>query len=360
MPVTFPPLNRRRFFSLALAAGAGAMLPRPLLAAEKPIDPNHFALISDIHLHANRDFVYNNNTGASDMWQNFQQVSREVLALPTRPAAVLINGDIAFHEGLPGDYATAMAAMTPLREGGLPVHWALGNHDDRKNIAQAAAPDSTLVPELTDRRVMIVSSPLANIFMMDSLRQTNNTPGLLGDEQLAWLAAALDRHTDRPAIVFVHHNPFLKKPEAPAGQSLVWGNGTLLSDYTQTRAGWESSGIVNTVNETTYGQTPVPADVLAKPAPNEALIDTVPLLNVLIPRQHVKLWCFGHTHAYSHKKVEGMHLVNLPATGWLFAKNQPLGWMDLHLQPAGARLQLHCLVPNHRLQGDQLNLEWRA
>jgi Icc protein len=360
MPVTFPPLNRRRFISLALAAGAGALLPRPLFAAEKQADPNYFALISDLHLHANRDFVYHNDTGASDMWRNFQQVSREVLALPTQPAAVLINGDVAFHEGRPEDYATAMAAMIPLREGGLPVHWALGNHDDRMNIAQAAAPDSTLVPELADRRVMMFSSPLANIFMMDSLKLTNKTPGLLGEEQLAWLAAALDRHTDRPAIVLVHHNPFLRRPATLPDQSPAWGKGTLLSDYVQSQLGLEHPASTNAPSDATYGQTTVAAVTAAKPAANEGLIDTIPLLNVLLPRKQVKVWFFGHTHAYSHKQVEGLHLVNLPATGYLFAKNQPLGWMDMRVQPTGAKLQLNCLVANHPRQHDQLDLEWRT
>jgi hypothetical protein len=318
------------------------------------VDPNYFALISDIHLHANREFVYNSAAGPSDMWKNFAQASREVLALPTRPAAVLINGDIAFHEGLPADYATAMAAMTPLREGGLPVHWALGNHDDRKNIALAAAPDSSLVPDLADRRVMMIPSPRANIFIMDTLKDTNKTPGLLGEKQLSWLAAALDAHADRPAIVFVHHNPFLHQPEKPAEGSAPWAEGNQLTDYVQSQWALEHSSPAGGGAWGSFATGP------AKPVENSGLLDTLPLLNVLLPRKQVKILLFGHTHAYSHKEVEGMHLVNLPATSYLFAKNQPLGWMDMRVQPAGVKMQLNCLVANHPKQHDQLDLKWRT
>jgi Icc protein len=359
MPVTLPPINRRRFLALALASGAGAALPRPVFALETKADPNYFALISDIHLHANRDYVYKSATGSTNMWENFQQVSREVLALPARPAAVLINGDVAFHQGRSEDYATAMAAMLPLRAAGLPVHWALGNHDDRANVAKAAAPDDALVSDLADRRVLIVSSPMANIFMLDSLTLPNKTPGLLGEKQLAWLAAALDRHADRPAIVFVHHHPFLHKPmDLPAGAT--WGNGTLLADYVQSQRSLVHAEPADPGGESLYNQTADAPAVAGKPALSGALNDTVPLLNILLPRKHVKAWFYGHTHAYTHKQIEGLHLVNLPATGWLFAKNQPLGWMDMRLQPVGAKLQLHCLVANHPLQHDRLELEWRS
>ena len=334
MPITLPPINRRKFLAAALASGAGLLLPRPLFALEAAANPNYFALISDLHLHADRDFVYTQKTvPPNNMWANFRQAADGVVALPERPAAVLINGDVAFHEGLPGDYATALAAMKPLREAGLPVHWALGNHDDRANVAKLAEPDAALVPELGDRRVMTLQTPLANIFVMDSLNETNHTPGLLGKEQLGWLEAALDRHADRPAIVFVHHQPCFPKHTSGAGGEDLPADSEI--------------------------QVPVPSPDGALPK-TSALMDTAQLLQVLLPRKHVKIWLFGHTHHYSHRIVQGMHLVNLPATGYPFVKGQPLGWMDMRIESAGAKLQLHCLDPKHPLQGDKLDLKWRV
>jgi 3',5'-cyclic AMP phosphodiesterase CpdA len=209
--------------------------------------------------------------------------------------------------------------MEPLREAGLPVHWALGNHDDRTNLAKALERDSAIVPELTDHRVMTLPCPNANIFVMDSLYEVNKAPGMLGAGQLAWLGAELDRQADRPAIVFVHHNPFL--PEADPPKS-----------------------------------APTPG----KPLVNTGLLDTEQLLKVLLPHKQVKALFFGHTHRYHHLVVDGLNLVNLPATGFLFAQGPPLGWMDLRIEKAGARVQLHCLDPKHPLQNEVLDLKWRA
>lgn len=350
MPLTLPPISRRRFLSAAIAGGVALVLPRSLFALDATADPNYFVLFSDIHLHANREYIHAVSMGPTNMWANFQQAARDALALPTRPAAVLINGDIAFHKGLTGDYATAMAAMSPLRDAGLTVHWALGNHDDRSNVSKAAAVDGAIVPALSDRRVLTLKTPRANLFILDSLLETDKTPGILGASQLAWLAAALDRNASCPAIVFVHHNPYWRKPEMRQGQIIQsWGDGTQLADYVRSQ---------QSLDVAAHAQ-PVTAPVATWTA-NDGLLDTVPLLDVLLPRKHVKAYLFGHTHEYSHKVIEGMHLVNLPSTAWIFIKGQPLGWMDLRIEEAGAKLQLYCLDANHPLQHDRLDLRWRA
>jgi Icc protein len=74
----------------------------------------------------------------------------------------------------------------------------------------------------------------------------------------------------------------------------------------------------------------------------------------------VKIYFFGHSHQYSHKVLDGLHLVNLPATAYMFTKGEPTGWMDLHLEERGAKTRLHCLDPKHPLHNDQLDLRWRA
>jgi Icc protein len=346
MPLTLPPISRRRFLSAAVAGATAAVLPRCLFALDAKADPNYFVLFSDIHLHADRQFIHESGTGRNNMWANFQQVCREALALPRRPTAVLINGDIAFHKGLANDYLTAIAAMDPLRQAGLPVHWALGNHDERTNLSNAAAVDDAIVPEIIDRRVLLLQSPYANLFMLDSLDETDKAPGILGTAQLSWLAAALDRHADRPAIVFVHHQPYLRKPEIRDGMIVQsWGDGTHLADYVCSQQSLDE---------------PTTAPVHASRVTNDALLDTVPLLDVLLPRKQVKAYIFGHTHEYSHKIIEGMHLLNLPSTAWIFIKGQPLGWMDMQIEPMAAKFQLYCLDHNHPLQHDRLDLRWRA
>ena len=104
MPIYLPPLSpisRRRFLAGSLALGAAALLPRNLSAAEKTVDPDSFALLSDCHINADRSTVVNK----ANMADQLAQVSSEVLALEKRPAATVINGDLAHLKGEAKDYA---------------------------------------------------------------------------------------------------------------------------------------------------------------------------------------------------------------------------------------------------------------
>jgi len=121
---------------------------------------------------------------------------------------------------------------------------------------------------LDEKQVLIVASPQANWFVLDSLDQTDKTPGKLGGEQLQWLARALDQATDKPALVMVHHQP-------------------------------DNRPVVN------------------------GLVDTDDLFEVLSPRRHVKALFFGHTHVWLATERDGIHLVNLPPTAYVFAPGQP-------------------------------------
>src|SRR4051812_18151327 len=144
LPITLPPLRplppiaRRRFLVGSLAAGAGLLLRRPLLAAEEtvqsaPVDPHRVALLSDTHIAADPKL----SARGVNMFDHMKQVCGEVLKLDKRPAAVLVNGDCAYNTGEAEDYATFLGLLKPLREAGLPIHLALGNHDHREHFWQA-------------------------------------------------------------------------------------------------------------------------------------------------------------------------------------------------------------------------------
>src|SRR5947207_2897525 len=98
MPFHLPPLSRRRFLTCALAAGAGLVLRRGW-AAEA--DPDHWALLSDPHIAAGPGMV----KSGVNMTEHLRRAVAEVLARAARPAGVILNGDCAFLEGLPEDYA---------------------------------------------------------------------------------------------------------------------------------------------------------------------------------------------------------------------------------------------------------------
>jgi 3',5'-cyclic AMP phosphodiesterase CpdA len=141
--------------------------------------------------------------------------------------------------------------------------------------------------------------------VLDSLDKTLSTPGVLGPEQLGWLAKTLDANPDKPALVMIHHNP----------------------------------GI----------------------AGNIGLIDTVALFEVIRPRKQVKAYIYGHTHTW---KVEqdntGLHLINLPPVSYVFHEGDPAGWVHATLQKNGLRLELRCIDTAHPSHGQVHNLTWRV
>lgn len=299
MPITLPPISRRYFLGGAAALAAGLLAPRLSFAAEE-VDPNRIALLSDIHIHADKAFNRTNCTP----FETLGQACSQITAQKSRPSAVIVNGDCAALLGNPADYVNVIEGLAPLSKAGMPVHLALGNHDHRANILAAIPRDEARQKDVEDRVATLISTPRANLFVLDSLDIVNKTPGLLGEKQIAWLAKALDARADKPAIIFIHHDPLV--PEKKTG-----------------------------------------------------LMDTDAFYDVILPRKHVKAWVFGHTHVWSHREKEGVHLVNLPPTAWLFNQALPRGWVDLTLRETGATFTLNTCDPAHPKNSDKFEVKWR-
>src|SRR5205814_2598957 len=144
--------------------------------------------------------------------------------------------------------------------------------------------------------------------VLDSYDPKNMVGGLLGGPQLKWLAAALDARKDKPAVVFVHHN--LQFEPDKSGK---------------------------------FG----------------GLADSVELWPVLRDRPQVKAYVFGHTHTWRLAVRDGVHLINLPAVGYPFAKGEVTGWVDVRLSPGGAELVVRSIDPKHPKHGEKVELAWR-
>jgi Icc protein len=300
MPLTLPPLSRRSFLKTTFATGATLLLNPAFARAAEP-DPHRLALLSDTHVDA--------NTAAVDrgvvMFDHLKKTVDEIIHLDVKPAAALINGDCAHLQGRAEDYAVFVDLLQPLREAGLPVHLSMGNHDNRENLWKTIPKAESHEGDLKDRQLAILEMPRANLFLLDSLKSTNVTPGFLGEQQTQWLADALDARARKPAIVIVHHQP----DESPAPQGLT---------------------------------------------------DTRALLEVLRPRKHVKALFYGHTHKWEITHRSGIHCVNLPAVAYPFQNNQPTGWVDAHLREDGINLELRCTDTAHPKHGQKVELTWRA
>jgi Icc protein len=302
MPVYLPPISRRRFLKGSLAASA-LVVAGGCASRASQSSANGWALLSDIHIAADPNTVHSK----VNMTRNLQTVAEEVVAWPEPVSGVLVNGDLAYRSGEVADYAAVLGLLQPMREHGLPVHLALGNHDHREHFWAILPDEKTVEASLPERQTAIIRTPYANWFVLDSLITTLQTPGRLGDEQRAWLARALDANADKPALIAVHHHPDL-------------GN--------------------------------------AKAGPLE---DTAALLEILRPRRHVKAWFFGHTHRWGVDHDDsGLWLVNFPPAAYLFEEGRPNGWVHATLLPEGARLELRCLDRTRKDHGQVVKLDWRA
>jgi Icc protein len=297
MPFSLP-ISRRRFLAGSLAAGTAALLDRRAWADDA--DPDRWALFADPHIAADPARV---NLGAN-MTDHFRQVAAEVLARPRRPAGVILNGDCAVTQGEEGDYAQLLSLLKPLSGAEVPVHLTLGNHDHRDRIRAAILRDGQFPVE--GRIATLLESPRANWFLLDSLDQTNMTPGRLEEAQRRWLATALDAREEKPAIVVVHHNPLFTTPGKMGG-----------------------------------------------------LLDTAELWELLVPRKQVKAVLYGHVHKWERRQEDGIHVVGLPPVGYVFAKGDPSGWVEARLRAGGGALELRSIDPNHPAHGQVFDLTWR-
>lgn len=299
MPLHVLP-NRRQFLASSLAAGAAIALPRFALGAGDSSKLATFALLADTHVAADKAAVLRE----VKMAENLAKVWAEVR--DAKPAAALVHGDVAVLKGELGDYRTVADLMLPAGKTDLPIHYLLGNHDNRDSFREVLR-DHGASP-LDSHVVAVLEAGPVNWFLLDSLDKVNSTPGRVGEAQLAWLTASLDARADKPAIVSVHHN--LVFPMAPD---------TKISGLT----------------------------------------DTAALFEALQPRKQVKAIVYGHTHNWSLGQREGIHLINLPPVAYVFAQGRPNGWVSADVLNDGMTLTLHALDRAHAQHGEKHELAWR-
>ncbi|HTN75009.1 MAG TPA: metallophosphoesterase [Pirellulaceae bacterium] len=299
MPLTLPAIDRRRFLAGSLAA---SLVAARLSAAEETVrNPQRFVLMADTHIPSSAEIA----ARGVNMHDNLVKVSQAIIADRDRPAGVMLLGDCAYLKGQASDYALLVKLLQPIREAGLPLHVTLGNHDHRDRFWQALPPENGQSKFVDARHLMIVESPRANWFLLDTLDVTDKAPGVIGAEQLAWLVKTLDKHADKPALIAMHHNP----------------------DF--------------------------------KPMPG-GLTDSKELFAALAPRKQVKALFFGHTHNWEVTERDGMHLVNLPPVAYVFGAGKPNGFVELDLTETGAKLRLSALDKDHAEHGKVVDLTWRT
>ena len=308
MPIHLPTASRRDF--LAQVGGAVVCAPALHAAAAERVDADRIAILNDTHIAAW-------HPASANIPTHLRETVAWLTAQERRPAAVIINGDLALNDGQPGDYAHFARLIAPLREAGMPVYLTLGNHDNREVFYQVLQAEKAAEPPVVSRHVGVVSLPRANLFLLDSLKTVGQgaearivAQGLLGPEQLAWLGRMLDAHPSKPALVFAHHNPRL------GGGELHYPGG---------------------------------------------LEDSEPLWELLASRPQVKAYVHGHIHDRSHYQHRGIHILNTPATSYVSNPTaSTTGWTMVQLTDQGADFTTLTHEKAHAWNGKVEKVGWRV
>jgi len=230
---------------------------------------------------------------------NFAMVARQLDQAKLDGA--LICGDLARLQGLAEDYEALAELAEPITSK-LPVAFVLGNHDDRANFLKALGATQKSVQPMKNRHVLAIDAGPVEIITLDSNMQANFTPGLLGKAQRDWLKERLASQR-KPVVLAVHH-------------TLDDGDGSLL--------------------------------------------DAPRLFDIVKSAPAVKAILYGHSHVYRYEVRDGVHLVNIPATGYNFRDDQPVGWLETVFAPTGASFTLRAVGGSLDQNGKTVSLKWRT
>jgi 3',5'-cyclic AMP phosphodiesterase CpdA len=300
MPVILGPTPNRRDFLRAVALSAGAALAGGCahFSAKRGRAQKaaRWALLADTHVTLDAKEVHR----GFNIDDNVKKVVAQIVE--AAPEGAVIAGDIARLQGKPEDYRMVIQLMEPMISR-MPVALVLGNHDHRDNFFKAFPKRAGQPAPIKNKHTFIIETADLRLLMLDSLLTVNETGGLLGKAQRQWLEKYLDQSDRRPTFLFLHHD---------------------LRDG------------------------------------DNSLLDADRFLKIILPRKQVKAVFYGHTHVYKYERIEGLHLINLPAVGYNFSDKEPLGWLDARLTAEGGDFTLRAFASNTKDNGKTTSLAWRG
>jgi 3',5'-cyclic AMP phosphodiesterase CpdA len=252
------------------------------------------ALLSDTHIPADPEGQYRGFFPV----RNLEGVIPAVVKW--EPEVAIICGDAARLTGELGDYEALKRLLTSLAEV-APVCVGLGNHDNRDHFFAVFDQTPVGAQEVAGKHVTLIERPGVRLIVLDSLLYVDRVAGLLGKAQRQWLAGFLGAADDRPTVLLVHH-------------TLGDGDGDLL--------------------------------------------DADRLFDLIRPHRQVKAIFFGHSHVWETTQRDGVHLINLPAVGYNFRDQDPVGWVGAEFSLGGVELVLHATAGNREEDGSRQFVRW--
>ena len=291
-------VSRRQFLKTTLATAGGiiTMGPRQVFGSD-PKEPAHWAFLSDTHISVDSGNKY---MGFSP-YQNLKEITGQLSA--DLPDGLVVTGDLARLKGRAGDYVNLRKLLAPLGKQ-RPIHLATGNHDDRTNFLRTFAGTEAEDRQwrVGSKRVLTVNGGPVRFIILDSLLFVDLPWGKLGRKQCAWLNTYLRVTEELPTILFLHHP--------------VMGGGDML----------DSRQFIETIR-------PIPC---------------------------VKAVVHGHSHKFRIGQIDGIHVINLPATAYNHFGKGPVGWVQARLTDRHGDFTLHAVEGNTKLNGHTERLTWRA
>ncbi|WP_339384095.1 3',5'-cyclic-AMP phosphodiesterase [Gloeocapsopsis crepidinum] len=226
------------------------------MSAKMNQSPLSIAQISDIHLFTDekQDLLGLNTT------QSFQTVIERLLYLRDRLDLLLLTGDLS-QDGTPESYKRLQHLLLPLA---MPTYWIPGNHDYFPTMQQILNHASIFA-----EKEFIQGG--WNFVLINSA-VPGHAHGQLSQTTLAWLDWRLASCSTQPALVALHHPPFLVNSQ------------------------WLDSSTLENSEE---------------------------FFAVLDRHPQVKLVLFGHIHQEFHCQRNGVHYLGSPSTSVQFEPNSP-------------------------------------
>jgi hypothetical protein len=229
-------------------------------------------------------------------YRNLQEVIARIACDP--PDGVVIAGDLARLKGRIEDYQNLRTLLTPIAR--RPIYLGLGNHDDRGGFFRTFGDICDHPGTLENKHVTLAQAGPVRMIVLDTLLKVNGLLGRLGDSQRTWLETVLQSCDDRPTILFLHHTP--------------------------------------------HGD----------------LLDRRRLFEIIKPQGKIKAVVYGHSHRYEYSEAAGIHLLNLPSTGYTIWPGEPVGWVDAKLTARGGEFTLHALEGDRAMDGHSHTCLWRT
>ena len=160
--------------------------------------PVYFVHISDTHVHPNRDFEVHGRVP----YRNAELLVGALKGLPTQPDFIVHTGDVT-NDGQPEAYALVEQLLGNL---GVPVYYAVGNHDDPDQVRTLAMGERTAVADSLVSYAFESAGERFIVLHSQGPREEIGGSGRLTEEQLAFLNEQIES-TDERLTLFLHHCP---------------------------------------------------------------------------------------------------------------------------------------------------------